>query len=157
PTGGAGDRRRVRVGEGRQLAAVERDGAADLEVDGIRTGVGIRLGDGPAQRAGAAVVEQAGDAERRRDQPVFQRLDGGAAAGRGLDRAGDGAGEQLAEPGTKGHRNLLPERVSLRYNGSSGPGRADRAPGRCRAGEGVAWRHNLTGRFVFWAYSARRP
>src|SRR5262245_32167985 len=33
-------------------------------------------------------------------------------------------------------------------------GRADRSPGRCRAGEGVAWRHYLTGRFVSWAYSA---
>jgi hypothetical protein len=28
----------------------------------------------------------------------------------------------------------------------NGPGRADRAPGRCRAGEEVAWRHTLTGR-----------
>src|SRR5262249_52397438 len=32
--------------------------------------------------------------------------------------------------------------------GGNGPGRADRAPERCRAGEGVAWRHILTGRFT---------
>ena len=31
---------------------------------------------------------------------------------------------------------------------------ADRAPGRFRAGEGVAWRHYLTGRLVSWAYFA---
>src|SRR6516164_2273331 len=32
--------------------------------------------------------------------------------------------------------------------GGQRPGRADRAPGRCRAGEGVAWRLLLTGRFA---------
>lgn len=40
--------------------------------------------------------------------------------------------------------------------GGQRAGRANRAPGRCRAGEGVAWRHNLTGRLVSSAYSARR-
>jgi hypothetical protein len=35
--------------------------------------------------------------------------------------------------------------------GGQRSGRADRAPGRCQAGEGVAWRHNLTGRFFFSA------
>jgi hypothetical protein len=28
-------------------------------------------------------------------------------------------------------------------------GRADRAPGRCRAGEGFAWPQDLTGRFIW--------
>src|SRR5262245_20722919 len=39
----------------------------------------------------------------------------------------------------------------------NGPGRADQAPGRCWAGEGVAWRQNLTGRFclVHAAYAPR--
>src|SRR5262249_8810783 len=32
------------------------------------------------------------------------------------------------------------------------PRRADHVPGRCWAGEGVAWRHNLTGRLVSFAY-----
>src|SRR5947209_10701286 len=60
PAGGAGDRGRGRVGEG-QLSAVDRYGAGDLEVDGVGAGVGVRLADGVAERAGAAVVEQAGD------------------------------------------------------------------------------------------------
>src|SRR5436305_14693439 len=41
---------------------------------------------------------------------------------------------------------VLPFQVGLRYNGGTSPRRADRAPGRCRAGEGLAWRLNLTGR-----------
>src|SRR5262249_61689482 len=35
-------------------------------------------------------------------------------------------------------------------------GRANRAPGRCRAGEGVAWRHYLTGRLESIAEHAAR-
>src|SRR5262245_27798256 len=36
----------------------------------------------------------------------------------------------------------------LRYNGAVISRRADRAPGRCRAGECSAWRRMLTGRLV---------
>src|SRR5262249_41353854 len=51
---------------------------------------------------------------------------------------------------------LLPGMVwSAIHWDDSVPG-ADRAPGRCRAGEGVAWRHYLTDRFVSWAYVTAR-
>src|SRR5262249_55504523 len=40
--------------------------------------------------------------------------------------------------------------------GGQRPRRADRAPGRCRAGGGVAWRQNPTGRPVSIAYFTRR-
>jgi len=39
--------------------------------------------------------------------------------------------------------------------GGQWAGRADRAPGRCRAGEGIAWRQNLTGHLVSTAHLAR--
>src|SRR5262245_53540617 len=41
------------------------------------------------------------------------------------------------------HRGLVRDTM-----GGQRSGRADRAPGRCRAGEGVAWRHYPTGRLV---------
>src|SRR5262245_38474564 len=45
-------------------------------------------------------------------------------------------------------------RVVCDRMGGQRAGRANRAPGRCLAGEGVAWRHYLTGRLVSLAYNS---
>src|SRR5262245_14724455 len=62
------------------------------------------------------VVEQAVDRQHGRDRAILQPLQPRLEPGRG--RAG-GAGEQVADPGTSGHRNLHPEGDRLQRNGKS--------------------------------------
>src|SRR5262249_46338594 len=113
-----GERRDAGRGDRERGRAVARDvgvvGAApgvagERERGGVTRGAGGdngRVGAGRVQnRAGGGAVVREG----RRDEPVFQCLDGGTEAGvRGLAwpvaalRAGR-AGEQLANPGSGGH------------------------------------------------------
>src|SRR5262245_51669541 len=70
-----------------------------------------------------------------------------------LWRSGD-AWALAANPGTSNHGKPPPREVVRGTMGGQRSRRADRAPGRCRAGEGVAWRRCLTGRFASSAYFA---
>src|SRR5262245_19149025 len=44
--------------------------------------------------------------------------------------------------------SVLPSQVGLRYNAGTSPRRADRAPGRCRAGGGLLGGKDPAGRFL---------
>src|SRR5262245_17562624 len=107
--------------------------------DGIR--VTEAVGSVHTLEFGGGQEPQAADVvELRRHDPGFETLQGRAAPGRGLvDGAGDGAGEQVAGPGSDGHGKApLLSGVACGTMRGQRAGRADRAPGRCRAGEAVA-------------------
>src|SRR5262245_14768894 len=83
--------------------------------DGIR--VTEAVGSVHTLEFGGGQEPQAADVvELRRHDPGFETLQGRAAPGRGLvDGAGDGAAEQLADPGTGGH-GTAPRQVTRRVH-----------------------------------------
>src|SRR5262249_18277566 len=77
--------------------------------------------------------------------------------GRGFaDRDADGTSDQFADPGTNGHGKSPPKVKWPAYNGRTTIPARRPCAGRCRAGEGVAWRHYLTGR-VCWSITSSAP
>src|SRR5262245_2609850 len=76
----------------------------------------------------------------------------GRSARRAWGHPANGNGFRVGEQGScksSSHKEVVCDTM-----GGQRAGRANRAPGRCLAGEGVAWRHYLTGRLVSLAYNS---
>src|SRR5262249_23927090 len=141
-----------------QLAAGRGDGPAGSggEFEAMVLGMSVGVEDRLPQRAGAVVGEVL-DQERAGDGAILQRLQPGDVA-RPRPPGREVAASRPAAPPTASQaweQSSWPHGCALQYGAVCGtmetpsPGRADRAPGRCQAGEGPASRRDLTGRCCF--------